>query len=108
MISYSKHPATKSSTMGTFYVDCTIENVADTKRAETISKCLVDTGSEYTWMPSIVLERLGVTRQKKISLMANSANITRDVGFAVVRSQGFFTVDEVVFGEGNDLSLLVA
>src|SRR5438552_5613062 len=95
MINYAKYPGTKSEDrMGTFYVDCIVENVSDPKRSETVRKSLVDTGSEYTWLPSAVLERIGVTRQKQITfVMANGANITRDVGFAVVRAQGCFTVD---------------
>src|SRR5438552_956883 len=110
MINYAKYPGTKSEDrMGTFYVDCIVENVSDPKRSETVRKSLVDTGSEYTWLPSAVLERIGVTRQKQITfVMANGANITRDVGFAVVRAQGFFTVDEVVFGQDQDLALLGA
>ncbi len=95
--------------MGTFYVDCTIENVSDPKRSESVGKVLVDTGSEYTWVPSEVLHRLGIPRQKDVTfVMANGKHVTRDVGFAVVRAGSFFTVDEVVFGKEGDPSLLGA
>lgn len=40
--------------------------------------------------------------------MANGQKITRSVGFAIVRYDKFFTVDEVVFAEKGDLPLLGA
>ena len=40
--------------------------------------------------------------------MANGQRITRSVGFAIVRFEDHFTVDEVVFAEEGDLSLLGA
>jgi predicted aspartyl protease len=71
---------------------------------------LVDTGSEYTWVSSKVLEKLDVKREKKDVrfMMANGEVITRSVGFAIVRYDKFFTVDEVVFAEQGDLHLLGA
>ena len=47
--------------MGTFHVDCTIENVAERTRRATVSKLLVDTGSEHTWAPASVLEGMNLT-----------------------------------------------
>jgi len=96
--------------MGTFHTSCTIENIADRSRCEPVDKVLVDTGSEYTWLPASVLDRIGVRREKKdmTFVMANGQHVTRSVGFAVIRSGEFFTVDEVVFGEEGDLSLLGA
>ncbi len=40
---------------------------------------LVDTGSEYTWVPAATLEKLGVEREKKdlAFIMANGQQITR-------------------------------
>lgn len=40
--------------------------------------------------------------------MANDKEVTRSVGFAIVRVEGRFTVDEVVFAEDGDLLLLGA
>ena len=39
---------------------------------------------------------------------ANGTRITRDVGYAYLRSSGFETVDEVVFARPGDLRLLGA
>jgi predicted aspartyl protease len=70
----------------------------------------VDTGSEYTWIFGEWLEKIGVRREKKdVSfIMANGQHVTRNVGFAIVRTGDFFTVDEVVFAERGDLQLLGA
>jgi predicted aspartyl protease len=71
---------------------------------------LVDTGSEYSWVSSQTLDKLNVQREKKdVSfVMANGQVITRSVGFAILRYDKFFTVDEVVFAEKGDLLLLGA
>lgn len=96
--------------MGTFHIGCKVENVSNRKNSATIPKMLVDTGREYTWVPTLILEKLGIEREKKdLSFdMANGLTITRSVGFAIVRLDEFFTVDEVVFAEKGDLLLLGA
>ena len=96
--------------MGTFFVRCKIENVADRRKSAVLSKMLVDTGSEYTWVPTATLEKLGIEREKKdlTFIMANGQRITRSVGFAIVRLDKHFTVDEVVFAEKGDLLILGA
>jgi predicted aspartyl protease len=96
--------------MGTFYIGCKVENVAERKKTATIPKLLVDTGSEYTWVPAATLDRLDIAREKKdlAFTMANGQTVTRSVGFAVLRVDRHFTVDEVVFAEKGDLLLLGA
>jgi predicted aspartyl protease len=71
---------------------------------------LVDTGSEYTWVSNHTLEKLDIEREKKdvTFVMANGQTITRNVGFAILRFDKYFTVDEVVFAEKGDLLLLGA
>ncbi len=96
--------------MGTFYTKCKIENSVDRKRSAVLSRILVDKGSEYTWVPATTLEKIGVDREKKdvAFIMANGQQITRSVGFAIIRLDKHFTVDEVVFAEKGDLRLLGA
>lgn len=96
--------------MGTFHVGASIENVMDRSKGASLPKLLVDMGSEYTWVPEPVLEKLGIDREKKDLefVMANGKRITRSVGFAIVRVEKAFTVDEVVFAEKGDLLLLGA
>lgn len=96
--------------MGTFYTKCKIENSVDRSRSAVLARILVDTDSEYTWVPATTLERIGVDREKKdvAFIMANGQQITRSVGFAIIRLNKHFTVDEVVFAEKGDLLLLGA
>jgi predicted aspartyl protease len=94
---------------GTFCARCTIENPIHRTRAAVLPKLLVDPGSEYTWISSGTLERVGIQREKNIVVvLANGKRVTRNVGFAIVRLDKFFTVDEVVFAEKGDLLLLGA
>ncbi len=96
--------------MGTFRVGCKVANIADRKRTATVDKLLVDTGSDYTWLPTKVLEKLAVVREKMdIQLvMANGQTITRSAGYVIIHSDQFQTVDEVIFAEPGDLLLLGA
>jgi predicted aspartyl protease len=96
--------------MGAFRVHCRIENIVDRKKSVEIPDILVDTGSEYTWVTANLLAKIGVKREKKDLqfVMANGTVITRNVGFAIVRVEDAFTVDEVVFAEEGDLLLLGA
>ena len=96
--------------MGTFRVGCKVENHLDRSKGATVSRALVDTGSEYTWVPEKILERIGVSIEKKdlAFTMANGQQITRNVGFAIIRINNHFTIDEVVFAEPGDLTLLGA
>lgn len=96
--------------MGRFHVGARIENVVDRSKGSSLPRLLVDTGSDYTWAPGATLEKLGVAREKKDLefVMANGQKITRSVGFAIIRVDQSFTVDEVVFAEKGDLLLLGA
>ncbi len=96
--------------MGTFHTGCKIENHVHRERSVRIAKTLVDTGSEYTWIPRAKLEKIGVKREKKDLrfAMANGEVVTRSVGFAIIRVGKEFTIDEVVFAEPGDMVLLGA
>ena len=96
--------------MGVFYIDCEVVNVRQPGRAVIVPKALVDSGSEFTWIPETALKQTGIRVIKKdlTFVMANGQTITRSTGYAVVRAGGFETVDEVVFGLSGDLALLGA
>ena len=100
----------KGFEMGSFYTRCRIENSVDRTKSAVVSKLLVDSGSEYTWLPTSTLEKIGIQREKKdlSFLMANGKQVTRSVGFGIIRLGRSFTIDEVVFGEKGDLLLLGA
>ena len=94
--------------MGTFYVGCRVENHKNPKRSTTVPKLLVDSGSEFTWLPEDMLQRIGVEPVKKDLQvqMANGQIITRTVGYAILRVDNYETIDEVVFAQNGDLALL--
>jgi len=70
-------------------------------------EALVDTGSELTWLPTDLLAEAGITpRRKRTFTTATRQMVTRDVGYAILASDGFETTDEVVFAEASDLILL--
>ena len=95
--------------MGLFSVGCRVENQADRNRHVEVSRVLVDTGSELTWIRGDRLVDIGIDREKNLRFtMANGTNIARSVGFALIRVGKSFTVDEVVFAERDDLELLGA
>lgn len=96
--------------MGTFKIKCKVENITKRDKSAVIAQMLVDTGSEYTWVSEQTLEKLDVQREKKDVrfVMANGQIITRNVGFAILRYDKYFTVDEVVFAQKGDLLLLGA
>jgi len=96
--------------MGSFHIGCKVENHVDRTRSVHIPKVLVDTGSEHTWLPAGKLDLIGVRREKKDVqfVMANGQVVTRSVGFAIIRVDKYFTIDEVVFAEPGDLLLLGA
>lgn len=96
--------------MGTFHTDCVVANILNRTKSAALDKVLVDTGSEYTWVPTDVLDRLNIQREKKDVplVMANGQRVTRSIGFAIVAVGEEFTVDEVVFAEPGDLLLLGA
>ena len=96
--------------MGTFHTSAKIANIGHRTRTAMLSKVIVDTGSECTWVPAAVLDTLGIKREKKdlTFVMANGQMVTRAVGFAVITVGGKFTVDEVVFGEPEDQQSLGA
>ena len=96
--------------MGLFSVGCSVENQQDRSRSVRVSKVMVDTGNELTWINYKYLEKIGVEPEKKDRrfVMANSQEITRSVGFAIIRVGKEFTTDEVVFAQKGDLQLLGA
>jgi len=96
--------------VGTFTIRCKLENPVDRTRSAVVPKLLVDTGSELTWVPERTLEKIGIQREKKdmAFVLANGQQVTRSVGFAIIRLDKAFTIDEVVFAAPGDPHLLGA
>ena len=51
--------------MGSFRVDVQLENPARPGQRRTLDAVLVDTGAELSWVPTAVLESVGVERDRK-------------------------------------------
>jgi predicted aspartyl protease len=93
--------------MGSFRVDVEIENPAHPGDRRVVRSVLVDTGAELSWVPTAVLESLGVERNRKWYFrQADGTVLERWTGIAVVSVAGKRTGDDVVFGEPGDLVLL--
>lgn len=96
--------------MGLFRVTCQLENQRDRTRSVHVPDVVVDTGSELTWIRRERLAEIGIEPEKRDRrfVLANGQQLTRSIGFAVIRAGGELTTDEVVFAEPDDLQLLGA
>ena len=95
--------------MGTFTVGCLIKNHVDREKLVKIPRLMVDTGADATWIPRKLLEQIEIKPEKRMAYqMADGQYVYRDVGYAIVRVGRRETVDEVVFSEKGDFSLLGA
>lgn len=95
--------------MGTFRIEVEVENPARPGERRRVENVLVDTGAELSWLPSDVLEALGIERFSRWRFrQANGTVVERWVGPAFIHVVGKRAVDEVVFGEAGDLVLLGA
>ena len=96
--------------MGLFYVGCKVVNPAEDSKSANVSRLMVDTGAEATWIDGSVLLKIGIEPRKKDLQfqMANGQIITRSVGYAVLKVDKAETIDEVVFAQRGDLQLLGA
>ena len=93
--------------MSLFRVNIAIADPRDTTKVSPPVNALVDTGSELTWVPAPILEATGIVRlRRKTFRTASNETLLRDVGYGVIRAEGFETVDEVVFAEPSDMTLL--
>ncbi len=95
--------------MSRFMVNLTAVNPSERQRRTPPIEVTVDTGSKLSlsWLPKKELIDIGVTPEgKKRFAMANKQVIERDIGYAIIASEGYSTIDEVVFAEDGDMSLL--
>jgi predicted aspartyl protease len=93
--------------MSLFRINVVAKNPKDEARATDRIEVLVDTGSELTWLPAALLRSAGIEpRRERTFTTATGAPVRRTVGYAVLEAEGHETIDEVVFGESGDLTLL--
>ena len=95
--------------MGTFRTIILVESAEQRGETRTVEDALVDTGSEYTWVPRAVLESLGIRAERtQRFVVADGRALDRSVGFAIVHAGGTNAPDLVVFAEATDMVLLGA
>jgi len=93
--------------MGTLRTTVGVENVSQKGGIRELPETLVDTGSELTWIPRVVLESLGIKPERRQTFrVADGRRVERDIGYAIVHAAGASTADDVVFGEESDFVLL--
>ena len=93
--------------MSAFKVSITATNPSDESRSTVPIEALVDSGSELTWLPGSLLREAGVEPRKRASFQtATGETVSRDVGYAILASEGYETADEVVYAEPGDPTLL--
>jgi predicted aspartyl protease len=95
------------SDMGSFRVEVELENPARRGERRQLNGVLVDTGAELSWIPSAMLESLGIQRERLVSFRpATGPVVERWTGVAIVHVAGVMAGDQVVFAEPGDLTLL--
>jgi predicted aspartyl protease len=95
--------------MGIFRTTIGVAHPARSDERHTIEDVMVDTGSEYNWVPRRLLEQLGVEPERVDRFeTADGRVLEREVGFARLYAAGRSAIAAVVFAEPKDLVLLGA
>jgi predicted aspartyl protease len=93
--------------MGIFRTTIGIESASRRGPVHELAETLVDTGSEFTWIPRAVLESLRIEPERRQGfVVADGRKIERDIGYAIVHAGGVAAPDIVVFAEPTDFVLL--
>lgn len=93
--------------MGSFRIDIEVENNAAPGARRVIRNVLVDTGAELSCFPAAVLVDLGIERRVvRRFRQADGSVLERWTGQASIYAADAWTVDQVIFGESGDLTLL--
>lgn len=110
--SFDGMPAKRKRTvseMGILRVTVGVESHHRRGEVRELPNTMVDTGSEYTWVPRAVLEELGVGVERvERFVTADGRVLARELGYAIVHAAGARTSDDVVFAEPGDMTLLGA
>ena len=95
--------------MGTFRMNIEIAALHAPTERRVLRDVMVDTGSEYNWVPADILRELGVEPVRVVRFeTADGRILERKVGFALFFAAGRSTPAIVVFADPGDLILLGA
>jgi predicted aspartyl protease len=93
--------------MSLFHLPFIAVNPRDATKSTPPVNALVDTGAELSWFPGGLLAQAGISPVRQRAFRTASGQVvSRNVGYAVLRTEGFETIDEVVFAEVGDISIL--
>jgi len=88
-------------------VNMTAVNPSERQRSTPPINVMVDTGAEVSWLPKKALLDIGINSEgKKRFETADKRIIERDYGYAILKAEGYSTIDEIIFAEDSDMSLL--
>jgi predicted aspartyl protease len=74
-----------------------------------IDNAMVDTGAEYSWIPSALLEQVGIARVKVLRFITADARVVeRSAGYGFVHAAGESSPTVLIFAEPGDQTLLGA
>ena len=95
--------------MGIFRTTIGIAHLALPSERRELNDVMVDTGSEYNWIPASVLMELGIepVRVDRFET-ADGRVLERPVAFALIYAGGRSAAAAVVFAETDDMILLGA
>jgi len=95
--------------MGIFRTTLSVAALATPDERRDLYDLMVDTGSEYNWLPTAVLLELGVSPVRIDRFeTADGRVLEREVGFALLYAAGRSTATIVVFAQDGDMLLLGA
>jgi predicted aspartyl protease len=91
------------SNMNIFKIQICASNPADEKMVTTPVEILINTGSEFTWLPRAALSRIGVSPcSKRMFYTRTLQKVERDTACVILCANGHRSEEEVVFAEPGD------
>lgn len=95
--------------MGTFKTRIRVAHIGRPDVVRDLDGVMVDTGSEYNWIPRTILLDLGIEPQRVERFeTADGRVLEREIGFALVSVGGRSAPTVVVFAGDGDMLLLGA
>jgi len=95
--------------VGIFRTTISVENPTRPGVVMQVEHVMVDTGSEYTWLPRTVLETLDLVPTRTVRFItADGRQVERAVCFGNVYAGGSSAPDILVFADPDDMVLLGA
>lgn len=109
MVSINPRGAVMIDDIGIFRTAVDVAHLAVPDQRRHLTGVMVDTASEYNWIPRPLLEELSIRPQRVDRFQAADGRLLeREVGFAMLYAGGRSAPSIVVFAEPGDLVLLGA